>query len=55
MNDNLFYAILSMDAYNRSSNSVLNLPSGAAAGVGGAVLIGRTEISGDSFFEQTYL
>ena len=54
MDSNLFYAILSMDAYNRGSNVGLILPDAGGA-IGDANLIGYTDIPGDSFFEQTYL
>ena len=54
MDSNLFYAILSMDAYNRGSNVGLILPDAGGA-IGDANLIGYTDIPGDSCFEQTYL
>jgi hypothetical protein len=38
MNDTLFYAILSMDAYNRGGGAGLELPSAAADGLGTATL-----------------
>src|ERR1700712_3171589 len=58
MNDSLFYAILSMDAYNRSvslgTSVSLELPSSAADGLGSATLAGASDVPSDSFFAQAY-
>ena len=54
MTNELLYAILSMDAYNRGGGASLILPGSASDGVGAARLAGATDIPGDSFFAQTY-